>query len=114
MHVRMARYTYTGDGPEMARRAAEGMLPILESQRTQLQGLRDELDSGKLERAEGRTRVDAIRKDSEAKIEAVLRPEQATEYQKMLARREQLRKQAQQRGMAPAAKPPAPQPEAQP
>jgi hypothetical protein len=28
----MARYTYTGDGPEMARLAAEGMLPILESQ----------------------------------------------------------------------------------
>jgi hypothetical protein len=32
MHVRMARYTYTGDGPALARLAAEGMLPILEAQ----------------------------------------------------------------------------------
>jgi hypothetical protein len=32
MHARIARYTYTGDAMELARRAEEGMLPIFESQ----------------------------------------------------------------------------------
>ena len=32
MHGRMARYTYTGDAAELARRAEEGMLPIFQSQ----------------------------------------------------------------------------------
>jgi hypothetical protein len=32
MHGRMARYTYSGDIHELARRAEEGMLPVFESQ----------------------------------------------------------------------------------
>ena len=32
MHGRMARYSYTGDIQELARRAEEGMLPIFEAQ----------------------------------------------------------------------------------
>lgn len=32
MHGRMARYSYTGDAHELARKAEEGMLPIFESQ----------------------------------------------------------------------------------
>jgi len=32
MHGRMARYGYTGDVQELARRAEEGMLPIFQSQ----------------------------------------------------------------------------------
>jgi hypothetical protein len=32
MHGRMARYSYTGDVQELARRAEEGMLPIFEAQ----------------------------------------------------------------------------------
>ena len=32
MHGRMATYKYTGDADELAQRAEEGMLPILESQ----------------------------------------------------------------------------------
>jgi heme-degrading monooxygenase HmoA len=32
MHGRMARYTYTGDAVELARKAEEGMLPIFQSQ----------------------------------------------------------------------------------
>jgi heme-degrading monooxygenase HmoA len=32
MHIRMATYRYTGDAHELARRAEEGILPILEEQ----------------------------------------------------------------------------------
>ena len=32
MHGRMATYRYTGDAHELAQRAEEGMLPILEAQ----------------------------------------------------------------------------------
>jgi len=32
MHGRMARYTYSGDAQELARRAEERMLPIFQSQ----------------------------------------------------------------------------------
>lgn len=32
MHGRMARYTYSGDAIDLARRAEEGMLPVFESQ----------------------------------------------------------------------------------
>jgi len=32
MHGRMARYTYSGDAQELARRAEEGLLPIFQSQ----------------------------------------------------------------------------------
>jgi heme-degrading monooxygenase HmoA len=32
MHGRFARYRYTGDATELARKAEEGMLPIFESQ----------------------------------------------------------------------------------
>ncbi len=32
MHGRMARYTYSGDAQELARRAEEGMLPIFSAQ----------------------------------------------------------------------------------
>lgn len=32
MHGRMARYTYTGDAQELARRAEEGILPLFQSQ----------------------------------------------------------------------------------
>jgi len=32
MHTRIARYGYTGDAHELARRAEEGMLPIFQSQ----------------------------------------------------------------------------------
>jgi len=32
MHGRMARYTYSGDAQELARKAEEGMLPIFQSQ----------------------------------------------------------------------------------
>lgn len=32
MHGRFARYTYTGDALEIARRAEEGILPIFQSQ----------------------------------------------------------------------------------
>jgi heme-degrading monooxygenase HmoA len=32
MHGRYARYTYTGDARDLARRAEEGMLPIFQSQ----------------------------------------------------------------------------------
>lgn len=32
MHGRTARYSYTGDAHELARKAEEGMLPIFESQ----------------------------------------------------------------------------------
>lgn len=32
MHGRMARYTYSGDVQELARRAEEGMLPIFSAQ----------------------------------------------------------------------------------
>ncbi len=32
MHGRMARYTYSGDAQELARRAEEGMLPVFQSQ----------------------------------------------------------------------------------
>jgi hypothetical protein len=32
MHGRMARYTYTGDAAELARKAEEGMLPIFQAQ----------------------------------------------------------------------------------
>ena len=32
MHGRMARYTYSGDVQELARRAEEGMLPIFRAQ----------------------------------------------------------------------------------
>ena len=32
MHGRMATYRYTGDAQELAQRAEEGMLPILEAQ----------------------------------------------------------------------------------
>lgn len=32
MHGRMARYTFSGDAHEIARRAEEGLLPIFESQ----------------------------------------------------------------------------------
>ena len=32
MHGRMARYTYSGDVQELARRAEEGMLPIFQTQ----------------------------------------------------------------------------------
>jgi heme-degrading monooxygenase HmoA len=32
MHARIAKYTYTGDVQELARRAEEGMLPIFQAQ----------------------------------------------------------------------------------
>lgn len=32
MHGRMARYSYSGDVAELARRAEEGMLPVFQSQ----------------------------------------------------------------------------------
>jgi heme-degrading monooxygenase HmoA len=32
MHARIARYTFTGDAQDIARRAEEGMLPIFQSQ----------------------------------------------------------------------------------
>jgi len=32
MHGRVARYTYTGDAHEIARKAEEGMLPIFQTQ----------------------------------------------------------------------------------
>jgi hypothetical protein len=32
MHGRMARYTFTGDSHELARRAEDGLLPIFEAQ----------------------------------------------------------------------------------
>ncbi len=32
MHGRMARYTFSGDAHELARRAEEGLLPIFQSQ----------------------------------------------------------------------------------
>jgi hypothetical protein len=32
MHGRFARYTYTGDAQELARKAEDGMLPIFQSQ----------------------------------------------------------------------------------
>ena len=32
MHGRMARYSYSGDARELARRAEEGMLPVFRSQ----------------------------------------------------------------------------------
>ena len=32
MHGRMARYTYTGDALELARKAEDGMLPIFQAQ----------------------------------------------------------------------------------
>jgi heme-degrading monooxygenase HmoA len=32
MHARIAKYTYTGDAQELARRAEEGMLPIFQAQ----------------------------------------------------------------------------------
>lgn len=32
MHGRFARYTYTGDARELARRAEEGMLPVFQAQ----------------------------------------------------------------------------------
>jgi heme-degrading monooxygenase HmoA len=32
MQARMATYSFSGDGPEVARRAEEGILPILKSQ----------------------------------------------------------------------------------
>ena len=32
MHGRMARYAYTGDASELARKAEDGMLPIFQSQ----------------------------------------------------------------------------------
>jgi len=32
MHARIAKYTYTGDGEALARRAEEGLLPIFQSQ----------------------------------------------------------------------------------
>jgi heme-degrading monooxygenase HmoA len=32
MHGRIAKYTFTGDAQELARRAEEGMLPILQAQ----------------------------------------------------------------------------------
>jgi heme-degrading monooxygenase HmoA len=32
MHARIARYTYTGEARDLARRAEEGMLPIFQSQ----------------------------------------------------------------------------------
>ena len=32
MHGRMARYTYTGDAQELARKAEDGMLPIFQAQ----------------------------------------------------------------------------------
>lgn len=32
MHIRVARYRYTGNAQDMARRAEEGMLPVFQSQ----------------------------------------------------------------------------------
>jgi hypothetical protein len=32
MHARIAKYTFTGDAHELARRAEEGMLPIFQAQ----------------------------------------------------------------------------------
>ncbi len=32
MHARLARYTFSGDGQELARHVEEGMLPILRAQ----------------------------------------------------------------------------------
>ena len=32
MHARIARYTFTGDAQELARKAEDGMLPIFQSQ----------------------------------------------------------------------------------
>jgi heme-degrading monooxygenase HmoA len=32
MHTRIAKYTFTGDAQELARRAEEGMLPIFQAQ----------------------------------------------------------------------------------
>jgi heme-degrading monooxygenase HmoA len=32
MHARIAKYTYSGDAQELARKAEEGMLPIFQSQ----------------------------------------------------------------------------------
>jgi len=32
MHARLARYTFSGDAQDLARRAEEGMLPIFQSQ----------------------------------------------------------------------------------